>query len=294
MTCGGSSPEELAQPRRGDPRLPDHVGRPGPAATSARTSAPSSSPWRCTACSTRRATASCGTPATRPTCTSWSPAGLRASRPLRQKGGLSGYPSRAESDHDVIENSHASTSLSYADGIAKAHQLRGLSRPARRRGHRRRCADRRHGVGGDQQHRRRQGPPPRHRRQRQRAVLRADDRRPRPPSRDAAHDGRLRALPRVGQAGARPHARGRRPDLRHPARHEEGHQGRRRAAGHVRGPRAEVHRAGRRPRHRGDGARAAPGPGLRRTGARALHHAQGPGLLTTPRTTWPTTSTASA
>jgi len=46
---------------------------------------------------------------------------------LRQKGGLSGYPSRAESDHDVIENSHASTSLSYADGIAKAHQLRGLS-----------------------------------------------------------------------------------------------------------------------------------------------------------------------
>ena len=46
---------------------------------------------------------------------------------LRQKGGLSGYPSRAESEHDVIENSHASTSLSYADGIAKAHQLRGLT-----------------------------------------------------------------------------------------------------------------------------------------------------------------------
>ncbi len=46
---------------------------------------------------------------------------------LRKKGGLSGYPSRAESDHDIIENSHASTSLSYADGIAKAHQLRGLT-----------------------------------------------------------------------------------------------------------------------------------------------------------------------
>ena len=46
---------------------------------------------------------------------------------LRQQGGLSGYPSRAESDHDVIENSHASTALSYADGIAKAHQLRGLT-----------------------------------------------------------------------------------------------------------------------------------------------------------------------
>ncbi|HEU4913023.1 MAG TPA: 1-deoxy-D-xylulose-5-phosphate synthase [Actinomycetes bacterium] len=44
---------------------------------------------------------------------------------LRQKGGLSGYPSQAESEHDVIENSHASTALSYADGLAKAFQLRG-------------------------------------------------------------------------------------------------------------------------------------------------------------------------
>jgi 1-deoxy-D-xylulose-5-phosphate synthase len=47
---------------------------------------------------------------------------------LRQPGGLSGYPSRAESDHDVIENSHASTALSYADGLAKAYQLRGEKR----------------------------------------------------------------------------------------------------------------------------------------------------------------------
>jgi 1-deoxy-D-xylulose-5-phosphate synthase len=44
---------------------------------------------------------------------------------LRQAGGLSGYPSREESLHDVVENSHASTSLSYADGIAKAFALRG-------------------------------------------------------------------------------------------------------------------------------------------------------------------------
>jgi 1-deoxy-D-xylulose-5-phosphate synthase len=44
---------------------------------------------------------------------------------LRQRGGLSGYPSQAESEHDVIENSHASTALSYADGLAKAFQLRG-------------------------------------------------------------------------------------------------------------------------------------------------------------------------
>ncbi len=44
---------------------------------------------------------------------------------LRQRGGMSGYPSRAESEHDVVENSHASTSLSYADGLAKAYKLRG-------------------------------------------------------------------------------------------------------------------------------------------------------------------------
>lgn len=44
---------------------------------------------------------------------------------LRKEGGLSGYPSRAESEHDVIENSHASTALSYADGIAKAFELQG-------------------------------------------------------------------------------------------------------------------------------------------------------------------------
>ncbi|MDO0917541.1 1-deoxy-D-xylulose-5-phosphate synthase [Streptomyces sp. DT2A-34] len=44
---------------------------------------------------------------------------------LRQAGGLSGYPSRAESEHDLVENSHASTALSYADGLAKARQLSG-------------------------------------------------------------------------------------------------------------------------------------------------------------------------
>jgi len=44
---------------------------------------------------------------------------------LRTRDGVSGYPSRAESPHDVVENSHASTSLSWADGIAKARRLRG-------------------------------------------------------------------------------------------------------------------------------------------------------------------------
>ena len=44
---------------------------------------------------------------------------------LRMKGGLSGYPSRAESDHDWVESSHASAALSYADGMAKAFELTG-------------------------------------------------------------------------------------------------------------------------------------------------------------------------
>ncbi len=44
---------------------------------------------------------------------------------LRQTGGLSGYPSRAESSHDWIENSHASTIVSYAHGLAVADQVKG-------------------------------------------------------------------------------------------------------------------------------------------------------------------------
>jgi 1-deoxy-D-xylulose-5-phosphate synthase len=48
---------------------------------------------------------------------------------LRQADGLSGYPCQSESEHDWVENSHASTSLSYADGMAKANQLRGIDAP---------------------------------------------------------------------------------------------------------------------------------------------------------------------
>lgn len=47
---------------------------------------------------------------------------------LRQKGGLTGYPCRAESPHDWVENSHATTSLSWAEGLAKAYRLRGEDR----------------------------------------------------------------------------------------------------------------------------------------------------------------------
>ena len=47
---------------------------------------------------------------------------------LRKEGGLSGYPSQSESEHDIVENSHASTALSYADGLAKAYAIRGEDR----------------------------------------------------------------------------------------------------------------------------------------------------------------------
>lgn len=46
---------------------------------------------------------------------------------LRQRDGLAGYPNRSESEHDVIENSHASTALSWADGIAQGFKIKGES-----------------------------------------------------------------------------------------------------------------------------------------------------------------------
>ena len=48
---------------------------------------------------------------------------------LKQHGGLSGYPSRRESEHDWCESSHASASLSYVDGLSKAYDIAGESRP---------------------------------------------------------------------------------------------------------------------------------------------------------------------
>ena len=45
---------------------------------------------------------------------------------LRQRGGLAGYPSRVESIHDVIENSHASGALSWADGVARGFSVQGI------------------------------------------------------------------------------------------------------------------------------------------------------------------------
>jgi len=46
---------------------------------------------------------------------------------LRQRGGLAGYPNRSESEHDIVENSHASTALSWSDGIAKGFALTNQS-----------------------------------------------------------------------------------------------------------------------------------------------------------------------
>ena len=44
---------------------------------------------------------------------------------LRQRGGISGYPNRSESEHDVVENSHASTALSWSDGVARGNLIKG-------------------------------------------------------------------------------------------------------------------------------------------------------------------------
>jgi 1-deoxy-D-xylulose-5-phosphate synthase len=49
--------------------------------------------------------------------------GRRDLSSLRQKNGIAGYPQRSESEHDIVESSHASSSLSWADGIAKAYKL---------------------------------------------------------------------------------------------------------------------------------------------------------------------------
>jgi len=46
---------------------------------------------------------------------------------LRERGGLAGYPQRSESEHDIVESSHASSSLSWADGISRAFAMTGQS-----------------------------------------------------------------------------------------------------------------------------------------------------------------------
>ena len=111
---------------------------------------------------------------------------------LKKTGGLSGYPSRAESEHDHVENSHASTSLSWADGLARAYALTGQQRhvvavigDGALTGGMAWEALNNIAAGRDRN--------VVDRRQRQRALLRADDRRPGGPARVAAAAAGLRA-----------------------------------------------------------------------------------------------------
>ena len=75
-----------------------------------------------------RATGSSSTPATRPTSTRCSPAVPPASTGCARRAGSPATRARPESEHDIVENSHASTALSYADGLAKAYAIRGEDR----------------------------------------------------------------------------------------------------------------------------------------------------------------------
>ena len=88
---------------------------------------------------------------------------------LRQAGGLSGYPNRTESTHDLVENSHASTGLSYAYGLAAARTA-GRGSPPGGGGGGRRVPHRGPGVRGPQQHRGHPDPGD-HRAERQRTLL---------------------------------------------------------------------------------------------------------------------------
>ncbi len=141
---------------------------------------------------------------------------------LRQSGGLSGYPSRAESEHDLVENSHASTALSYADGLAaRATAARGVA-PRGGGGGRRRRAHRRDGLGGVEQHRG-CGPSRGDRGQRQRNV---PTRRPSVgwpgTCRPGAHHAELRAFPALGRETRAAHPAGRQLVVQRVARFKKG------------------------------------------------------------------------
>ena len=124
---------------------------------------------------------------------------------LRSAGGLSGYPSRAESPHDVVENSHATTALSWGAtaspeaypacaGSNDRHVVAVIGDGALTGGM---AWEAINNIAADKD------APADHRGQRQRTLVRADHGRPGHPPRHAAHHPRLRALPVVGQADAR-------------------------------------------------------------------------------------------
>ena len=222
---------------------------------------------------------------------------------LRQAGGMSGYPSREESRHDFVENSHASTILSYAYGMAVARDAGVDAPPPHRRRDRRRCDDGRHGVRGAQQPRPQQAPR-HHRAQRQRPQLRADGVEPVGQLAGPRRAGRPSqpARPRHRQAVERAHRHPSQPGLRAPpaparglpaapARRrptrragDGGVQGRRArvppAALVLRGARRPLHRPDRRSQHRRARGGAAQRRGAvgRGTDRRPRAHAEGPRL----------------
>ena len=182
---------------------------------------------------------------------------------LRKKGGLSGYPSRAESEHDWVESSHASAALSYADGLAKAFELTG---------HRNRhvvavvgdgaltggmCWEALNNIAASH---------------RPVIIVVNDNGRSYAPTIGgvADHLATLRLQPAYEQLlEQRPRrdalgAAGRRGRLSLHAQRQGRHQGLPVAAAAVHRPRAEVRRPGRRPRRAGGGGRAAQRPRLRR------------------------------
>ena len=196
----------------------------------------------------------------------------------------------------LVENSHASTALSYADGLAKACKLRGERRPARGRGHRRRRADRRHGLGGAEQHRR----PP----DRPLVIVVNDNGRSYAPTIGglADHlatlrtDQRLRAVPGLGPtATLRPH-----PGASGRPVYETLH-GVKKGIKDVVAPQGMFEDLGLKyvgpvdgHDERRRGARAAPGQRLRRPGASCTRSPRRAAATRRPRTTRPTSSTASA
>ena len=105
-------------------------------------SASSRSRSRSTGCSTRRATGSSGTPATRRTPHKLLTGRLERFGTLRQIDGVGGFPRRSESEHDVFDGGHAGTGLSIAEGLATARDIRGSARADRGRRRRRGAHDR--------------------------------------------------------------------------------------------------------------------------------------------------------
>ena len=122
-TTSGGSPTPSSAPSPSRSASSSSTPSPAPAATWGPTSAPSSSPSPSTGSSTRPATSSCGTPATRPTSTRSSPAGATTSSTSARPAACRATRTASESEHDWIENSHASTIVSYAHGLATALEM---------------------------------------------------------------------------------------------------------------------------------------------------------------------------